>query len=431
MIRSLGATPRRSSRIVRRRRRRLEQAKTAQRSDSEQVIRIVGAINAEMGFDALLRAIVGELEIVGGAERIIFLVRDRNTQRFRVRASFGVDTTGLQDLELIHDEVRTAYLDDSVEVHPDLFLARQSVVDSGDGDQPGSTLAFAIRVKGEIDGLLVLENPTRADAFEDRDTMLVHRLAEHIAPAFAKVRMVQDLRDLIDKRTEFLRVAAHDFRSPLTSIMAFLQVTGMRIRRGTFDTGDTLRRIDQLLALAKETIQLLERLLDLSMIESGAGEPGWSRVDMANVLARCEARHRHAAELKRIELRLDADGLLPEVLGDPIRLGQVVDNLLNNALKYTHPGGTVRLRCRTEQRDVITSVRDTGQGLSDKDLRQVFRSFRRLSAIPTAGESSTGLGLAIAKGIVEAHGGRIWVESEQGMGAAFFFSLPAAPAAAE
>ena len=105
---------------------------------------------------------------------------------------------------------------------------------------------------------------------------------------------------------------------------------------------------------------------------------------------------------------------------------EVVSLYLSNAIKYTHSGGSVRLSCETRGDHVVTSVSDTGQGLGPDDLEHVFHSFKRLSAQPTGGEPSTGLGLAIAKSIVELHGGRIWVTSVQGKGSIFSFSLPVA-----
>jgi len=105
------------------------------------------------------------------------------------------------------------------------------------------------------------------------------------------------------------------------------------------------------------------------------------------------------------------------------RIVDVINNRLSNAIKYTFPGGAVRIQCSLNDGAVVTRVADTGQGLSGSDLDSLFTSFKKLSARPTGGESSTGLGLSIVKKIVELHGGRVWVESELGKGATFSFSL--------
>jgi signal transduction histidine kinase len=101
-----------------------------------------------------------------------------------------------------------------------------------------------------------------------------------------------------------------------------------------------------------------------------------------------------------------------------------MNNLISNAIKYTYPGGRVRVYCEAQSELIVTHVEDTGQGLNEKDLRDIFSSFKKLSARPTAGESSTGFGLAIVKKIVELHHGKVWVESEHGKGSTFSFSLP-------
>jgi signal transduction histidine kinase len=172
-------------------------------------------------------------------------------------------------------------------------------------------------------------------------------------------------------------------------------------------------------------MEQLERLLDLAVIESGDRELELEETDLCELAAECIEHSRDAALAKDIPLSLDA----PEretvwVQADATGLRQVFNNLVSNALKYTHPGGKVWVSCGREDGNAVVHVRDTGQGLGPDDLAQAFRSFRRLSARPTAGEPSNGLGLAIAKGIIDVHGGRIWVKSQKGKGSTFSFSLP-------
>jgi signal transduction histidine kinase len=109
---------------------------------------------------------------------------------------------------------------------------------------------------------------------------------------------------------------------------------------------------------------------------------------------------------------------------DPDRINQVVNNLITNAVKFSYPNTVITLRARAEDNTVAISVQDQGQGIPAKDLGKMFTEFGRASVRPTAGEKSTGLGLAIVKRMVEAHGGRIWVESQVGVGSTFTFTLP-------
>ncbi|HNM15196.1 MAG TPA: HAMP domain-containing sensor histidine kinase, partial [bacterium] len=139
-----------------------------------------------------------------------------------------------------------------------------------------------------------------------------------------------------------------------------------------------------------------------------------------------EPLHRRAANQKNIAMDYEYDPTLPDTLMDREKIKSVVDNLINNAIKYTYPGGKVRVYHEVRDQDVVTHVEDTGQGLSDEDKQTVFMSFKRLSAKPTAGESSTGLGLAIVKKIIEIHNGQTLVRSNKGQGSTFSFSLPRA-----
>jgi len=143
------------------------------------------------------------------------------------------------------------------------------------------------------------------------------------------------------------------------------------------------------------------------------------------LIATAVSNHEKAAANKDIAITAVDTTELPHVNADAVRIGEVLDNLVSNAVKYTQPGGTVRISCERRDGDIVTHVEDNGQGLGEDDLREIFRTFKKLSARPTGGETSTGLGLAIVKRIVEIHGGSIWVTSEKGKGARFSFALPA------
>ncbi|MFQ5506693.1 MAG: sensor histidine kinase, partial [Planctomycetota bacterium] len=132
------------------------------------------------------------------------------------------------------------------------------------------------------------------------------------------------------------------------------------------------------------------------------------------------------AEQKKIRLEVEEASELPEVLVDRVRLAAVIDNLLSNALKYSEPGGRVLIYWEASETSVTTHIRDSGVGLPEEDMSELFTSFKPLSARPTAGEPSTGLGLVIVKRMVELHGGRVWAKSKLGVGSTFSFSLPIA-----
>jgi signal transduction histidine kinase len=175
---------------------------------------------------------------------------------------------------------------------------------------------------------------------------------------------------------------------------------------------------------ARQMVNLITELLDISAIESGKVNIDLQRNNLNLIFEECERIHRKHANQKNINLIIDKNDQLPSIMIDKSRIAEVVDNLLSNAIKYTYPDGEVRLYTEIQPNEICVHIRDSGQGLNETDLNHIFKSYKKLSARPTGGESSTGFGLAIVKKIVELHHGRVWVESKVKQGSTFSFSIP-------
>jgi signal transduction histidine kinase len=147
---------------------------------------------------------------------------------------------------------------------------------------------------------------------------------------------------------------------------------------------------------------------------------------VGELLARNVEQNSMLAQQKGIGLVFARNGPLPEVVGDACRVEQVVNNLVTNALKFSNSGTAVTVRAARQDGSVVVSVEDQGQGIPAAEMPRLFKPFQKTSVRSTAGERSTGLGLAICRRIVEAHGGHIWAESEPGRGSVFSFTLPVA-----
>ncbi|MBI3244537.1 MAG: GAF domain-containing protein [Chloroflexi bacterium] len=234
-----------------------------------------------------------------------------------------------------------------------------------------------------------------------------------------------ELKALNDLKNEFLGIAAHDLRNPLNVIYgtaAFLVHSNFNINA---DRGQELLR-----EVCKQTeymLDLINNLLDVSVIEAGKLKLSRTRLSLADFLAEISRINHTLAAAKQTQVVAENIAEV-EVWADARRLRQVLDNLIGNAVKFSPPGSTVVVTA--ELRDaatVIIRVRDQGPGLTQEDQRRLFKNFEPLSARPTADEKSTGLGLAITRRMVEAHGGQISVESQPGQGATFWFTLPLAP----
>ncbi|MBI2513009.1 MAG: tetratricopeptide repeat-containing sensor histidine kinase [Opitutae bacterium] len=226
-------------------------------------------------------------------------------------------------------------------------------------------------------------------------------------------------------KSKLLDLASHDLKAPLVGTM----MTAETIAEESADRPAIAERAQALHAESQRMLGLVQDLLDSSAAESGRLELDRAPLDLAALAADVAAAFadRAARKNQRIEV-VAAAGDAPALIdGDAARLRQVVENLLSNALKFSPAGTTTHLTvCRGANGVVRLEVRDEGPGLTPEDRAGLFLRFRRLSAAPTGGESSTGLGLALARDLVVAHGGKLDVESTPGHGATFSAEFPAA-----
>ncbi len=173
---------------------------------------------------------------------------------------------------------------------------------------------------------------------------------------------------------------------------------------------------------------MVNELLDLSRIESGTVQLLLDDVDLVRVARSTAERLRLFAERQGLRIDLDLPERVSPVRGDEDRLGQVLVNLLHNAVKFSPNGGAIVLGVREEAGEVRVWVRDPGIGVPRADLTRIFERFYKVDRARVRGRGGTGLGLSIARHVVESHGGRIWAESEEGAGSTFIFVVPIAPA---
>jgi two-component system phosphate regulon sensor histidine kinase PhoR len=239
---------------------------------------------------------------------------------------------------------------------------------------------------------------------------------------------VSELRRLQQIRAEFVDNLSHELRTPLSTV-SLLAETLSRDAEAAGD-GVPARMRDRIAKIEVETghlVQMINELLDLARIESGGPLILLDDVDMAKVARESTERLRLFAERQEVRLVVEpATGDVPPVRGDEARLGQVVVNLVHNALKFGADGGAVTVRVRRQGDEVITSVEDHGPGIPSADQPRIFERFYKVDRARVRG-GGTGLGLSIARNVLEQHGGRIWVDSQEGAGSTFSFALPIAP----
>lgn len=238
------------------------------------------------------------------------------------------------------------------------------------------------------------------------------------------------LHDLNQEKDEFLSIAAHDLKNPLSNIMMLTEM--LRQPNMIQEEDKRVEAFELVISATRRMMTLIVNLLDINKIEQGNFSLSISSIDIASKARIMTDSCQTQAEKKNIRIECSAPAEA-YIRADAVALSQIMDNLLSNALKYSPRGGFVRVRVEKSDTDgegnssaYIFSVQDEGQGLTEEDKTKLFGKFARLSAQPTDGEHSTGLGLSIVKRMVDAMQGRVWCESEAGNGATFFVELPAA-----
>lgn len=257
-------------------------------------------------------------------------------------------------------------------------------------------------------------------------TVTASAASEGIQTNLSCILILHDIskeEELEQMKFDFVSMASHELKTPLTNIIGYLSVfiseNQQRIE------GEALGLLQRALVSARTLFTLIENLLSVSKIEreqlSVTPEPS----DYQNILKKLIDDLQNQAKLKNITLTLKLpQGTLPKVLLDPIRIQEVINNLISNAINYTQSGGKVEVSLDFTPTEVVTCVQDTGIGIPKEAIPQLFNKFFRVSNTMQKARKSTGLGLFIAKSIVEKLNGKIWVQSEVGKGSKFSFSLP-------
>lgn len=246
-----------------------------------------------------------------------------------------------------------------------------------------------------------------------------------------ELRVEQRTKALValnNEKNEFLGIAAHDLKNPLAGILSSAEI----LQRYYADDAEVKRFVDMIMSASDQMMKIISNLLDVNRLESGKMMLNLNPISLA-VIEPIVEEYQQRASRKGIVVHYEssADRPLPVVLADEQALWQLVDNLVSNAVKYSPHWKSVwvRLLRQTNESGTLVGrieVKDEGPGISEEDKKRMFGKFERLTAQPTGGENSTGLGLSIVKKLVEMQNGHIWCESELGKGATFIVELPLA-----
>ncbi len=296
-------------------------------------------------------------------------------------------------------------------------------------------LAAPLRVGDEYLGTLYLFTRP-GQRFKRSDVTLLHSLCNQLAIAVKNVLFTQELTEANEEllhldqlKSDFLATMSHELRTPLTSIIGYsdLLLSGM--------TGDITERqrgfLRSILNSGETLLDLINDILDLTKIEAGKLELSLEPTELRSVLGSVLSTLKPRAKEKRIRISTFLPAQLPPLLADPAKLGQILTNLVTNAVKYTQEGGSVGIEARTlPDGEVEVRVTDSGIGIDPEDQERIFERFTQVDSSSSRKQGGTGLGLAITKDLIQLHGGTIRLQSQLGAGSSFIFTIPQALAPA-
>lgn len=292
-----------------------------------------------------------------------------------------------------------------------------------------SFVLVPVFVGGELGGMIGLDNVSEAVPWTEDDLTLLRTAGEIIGNAIERERSQwveaesRALKELDRLRSQFIAAVSHEVRTPLTTIKGYASM--LREDNRAPNCGrSAARQLDAIIRSADQLTRLVDRLLDLSQLERGVLKLHVVPADIGEILrsALADARLRYPGRTVELEI---VPGL-PRAKADPRRVRQVVDSLLENAIKYSARGTPIRVGVRQQEDSLLVSISDEGRGIPAGDLPRVFDPLFHIGRKKRPALDGVGLGLAIAKGLVEAQEGRIWIESTEGQGTVCSFTLPKA-----
>lgn len=392
------------------------------------------AITSTLDLDSILKILLQKIESLRPSGAISFIrLLDKQTGELRTRAWSTITEEELKRnvvegriaLRSILGEAKTPtiVLNTAVDQqlpHLDVFQ-KYSLV---------SYIGLPLITKGETLGDISIF--TREEhSFGSEDIALFTTLAEQAAIAIYNSqlfdetkRQADELREITEERADFTAMVVHDLHMPLGAIMEASEI----LQQGSLGTvtAEQKKWLLKIETASRRLLELVNHFLELSRLEAGSVNLNKKQVNLSQLIQDTLNFYQSVARGKKIVLQSRVLTTFPLfVKADPNRLEEVLENLLSNAIKFSRPGGQVEIGADLENgREVQLFVKDSGVGIPPEEIGQLFEKYRQATAEKSTGHERTGLGLAICKMIVEAHGGRIWVDSEQGKGTIFYFTVP-------
>lgn len=395
----------------------------------ERILKISQILTLTLQLEPLLQTIVQAATELTDTEASSIMLMDKNTGELRFEAVSGPTREEVKRVTVplegsiagwIVREGKPLLISD-VQQDPRFYTQ----VDKTTDFETRSILGVPLQVKGKVIGVLEAINKTGDGIFTQDDIHTLSTLAAHAAIAIENARLVteiqrayEELSELDQLKSEFVAVASHELQTPLTVILGYASFLKKEA------TGVASEQADAVLQSALRLRSLIDDMVNLRHIKTGKAELELESLSLNELVTAITAEFASLAEAKKQNVSVQLASQPPMVEADRQKLRLVLANLLSNAIKFTPEGGRIQVAVETKGNEVWISVRDTGIGIPSREQERIFNDFYQVEPSLTRRFEGMGLGLSIAKGMVELHGGRIWVESVEGMGSSFTFALP-------
>ena len=395
----------------------------------ERILRISQILTSTLQLEPLLQTITQAATELTDTEASSIMLVDKNTGELRFEAVSGSKRERVKRVTVPLEGSIAGWI--AREGKPLLIPnVRQdprfySQVDETSDFETRSILGIPLQFKGEVIGVLEALNKTGDGIFTQDDMHTLSTLAAHAAIAIENARLLteiqrayEELSELDRLKSDFVAIASHELQTPLSVILGYASF----LKKET--TGVASEQVDAVLQSALRLRSLINDMINLRHIETGEAELELEQLSLNELVTAITAEFASLAEAKKQSVSIKLAPQPPIVEADQQKLHLALANLLSNAIKFTPKGGRIQVEVETKGYEVWVSVRDTGIGISSREQERIFDRFYQVEPSLTRRFEGMGLGLSIAKGMVDLHGGRIWAESVEGMGSSFTFALP-------
>jgi signal transduction histidine kinase len=403
------------------------------------LIEVAKTLTIPLDIPELLQAVMSKLfNVIDPADFGLVMLWDHAAGLFRSVATFGVERELFSELGLRAGESITGRVYDAerallfptqeavAQAMEDLRPANGMIIDKALGEEVLGVLAAPLIVGQRKYGVLVLGSLRGPTEFAKEDVPFVQTLADLIALAIDRGRLEDEAKAIRDAqqaerlRSEVMATLSHELRTPLAAIKGYS--TALLIEEIEWSE-DKQREFLQLIDVECDNLQtMIGDILDSSLIDVGQLTIAPQPVRMPRLAKEVVDEMQRRGDAHRLVIDFRPD--FPLVDADPHWIRQVFRNIIDNSIKYSPDGGLIMIKGDMRESDVVISIADQGVGISPEDLIPLFEKYFRVKAATGHYVAGTGLGLPVARAIVEAHGGRIWAESNVGHGTTLFFSLP-------